>query len=337
MDEQLIQRSRYVLKTRIRRAKTCPINLFPSACNHFLNWANNHPIFSGSLINLRNMNLNIYNELKSYVTKNKSGDEFDSIKYAAATTNEHAAICLFITEIISGMTEKEISYSNILSDLSYYLKGDFLHKVDEQVELLRDVVLDGIYEYLDEQIDSRNALYGIILKYKQRSEWFQRKRLREICTNGLEGKTGERALAIDLQEYVFNQGVEFYIEPSSASGEVDLIIKASEGKSIIIDAKYIKPEFNRSEIVRKISSGFHQVMKYCADYNEHEGYLVTFSDTDKKIDLELDDIDSIKFLRLGSKIIYHLFVDISDSPPASKSGKAEEVIVSANELKEIVS
>lgn len=337
MDEQLIQRSRYVLKTRIRRAKTCPVNLFPSACNHFLNWANNHPVFSGSLMNLRNMNSNIYDELKSYVAKNKNRDEFDSIKYAAATTNVHSAICLFIIEIISAMTEEDISSSSIFLDLSYYLKQDFIHKTDEQVELLRDVVIDGIYEYLDEQIDSRNALYGIILKYKQRSEWFQRKRLREICTNGLEGKTGERALAIDLQEYVFNQGVEFYIEPSSASGEVDLIIKASEGKSIIIDAKYIKPESSRSEIISKIRSGFHQVMKYCADYNENEGYLITFCNIDKKIDLELDDTDSIKFLRLGSKIIYHLFVDISDSPTASKAGKAEEVIVSANELKEIVS
>lgn len=337
MDSQLIQRSRYVLKTRIRRARTCPTNLFPSACNHFLNWVNNHPIFSGALITLRNIKPELYDELERYVKNpHKTDIDYESTKYKATTTNEHSVICLYIIQIIAGMTEEEIQFSNFYFDLTRYLTGNYLHKTEEQVEAIRNVVLDGIYEYLDEQIDSRNVLYGIILKYKQRSEWFRRKRLREIALNGLEGKSGERALAVDLQEYVFNQGVEFHIEPSSSSGEVDLIIKASEDKIILIDAKYIKLESNRSEIVRKISSGFHQVMKYCTDYNENEGYLVTFIDTDKKIDLELEDVDSIKFLSLGSKIIYHLFVDISDSPSASKSGKAEEIIISSDELKEII-
>lgn len=333
MDDQLIQRSRYVLKTRVRRAKTCPNNLFPSACKHFMNWVNNHPIFSGALIALREHKSELQDELKNFIKNTEKTDaDYESFKYSASTTNEHSAICLFIIEIIANMTEEESLYSNFYYQLTYYLTRDFLQKTEEQIELIRNVVLDGLYEYLDEQIDSRNALYGIILKYKQRSEWFCRNRLRDTVSKGIEGKSGERALTVDLQEYIFNQGVEFYIEPSSSSGEADLIIKASEGKSIIIDAKYIQSGSIRSEIVRKISTGFHQVMRYCTDYNEHEGYLVTFVSIDRRIDLELEEIDGIKFLRLGSKVIYHLFVDISDSPSASKSGKAVEILIKREEL-----
>lgn len=338
MVDQLIQRSRYVLKTRIRRAKTCPRNLFPSACSHFLNWVNNHPIFSGALITLRTNKPGFKDDLNNFLRNEKKSDaDYEAFKYSATSTMEHSAICLFIIEFVANMTEEEILYSGFYSELTYYLLSNFQRESDDHLESLRNVALDGLYEYLDEQIDSRNALYGIILKYKQRSEWFRRERLRSIVTKGIEGKSGERALVVDLQEYIFNQGVEFYIEPSSSSGEADLIIKASGGKSIIIDAKYIKSESTRSEIVRKISSGFHQVMRYCDDYNEHEGYLVTFVSIDKRIDLELEEIDGIKLFRLGSKVIYHLFVDISDSPSASKAGKAEEILIKREELVNIES
>jgi hypothetical protein len=46
------------------------------------------------------------------------------------------------------------------------------------------MAIDGVYEYLDEQIDTRNVIYSILLKYKQHSEWFHRKRLRAIADEG---------------------------------------------------------------------------------------------------------------------------------------------------------
>jgi hypothetical protein len=96
--------------------------------------------------------------------------------------------------------------------------GSYEHAYDT----VRDVFIKGLYEYLDEQLDARNALLGLLLKYKHRSEWFRRGRLRQIAKEGLEKESGgERALAIDLQEYVYDQGVEYTIEPTSASGEPD--------------------------------------------------------------------------------------------------------------------
>jgi len=217
-----------------------------------------------------------------------------------------------------------------------YLTGNSHIKYDDALEVLRDVAIDGLYEYLDEQIDTRNVLYAVLLKYKQRSEWFRRARLRAIAENGLEGKNGERALAADVQEYVLDQGVEFIVEPTSASGEADLILRDSEGRYIIIDAKYIPPDATRSRILETIASGFNQVSRYCNDYNEPEGFLATFVCTSTKIRLELEETDGFRFLSIGGKTIYYLPINIADLPSASVEGKATEMVFPATELIESV-
>jgi hypothetical protein len=81
-----------------------------------------------------------------------------------------------------------------------------------------------------------------------------------------------------------------------------------------------------------MNSGFHQVARYCEDYREPEGFLVSFIRTSKRISLDLDESDGLRFLKLGGKTIYYLSVQISDEPSASKSGKAEEVIITKEEL-----
>jgi hypothetical protein len=194
------------------------------------------------------------------------------------------------------------------------------------------VGIDGVFEYLDEQIDTRNVIYSILLKYKQHCEWFHRGALRAIADAGLDGAKGERSLARHLQKYVFNQHVEFVVEPSSSSGEADLILREPGGRYLIIDAKYLPSEAETADIRKKIASGFHQVARYCEDYREPEGFLVSFVRSIKRISLELEESDGLTFLRLEGRTIYYLSVLISDEPPASKSGKAEEVNITRKEL-----
>jgi hypothetical protein len=176
------------------------------------------------------------------------------------------------------------------------------------------------------------VLYAILRKYEQRSESFHRVRLRAVADEGLEGKKGERALAVDLQGYVLDQGVEFVVEPASASGEADLVLRDTEGRYIIVDAKYIPENATPSVIRDKLSSGFHQVARYCDNYNEPEGFLVTFVQTTKRLRLDLEESDGLQLLKLGGKTIYYVAVDIADLPSASKGGRANEVIISAADL-----
>jgi hypothetical protein len=233
---------------------------------------------------------------------------------------------------MAGELEGGYARDSAFSGLAGYLTGDGVEHPNEAVKFLRDVAVDGLYEYLDEQIDTRNVIYSILLKYKQHSEWFHRKRLRATADEGPEGVRGERGLARDLEEYVFNQHVEFIIEPRSSSGEADLILREPGGRYLVIDAKYVPVDSTRSTIRDQMSSGFHQVARYCEDYREPEGFLISFIRTPKTIGLELEESDGLMFLKLGGKTIYYLAVQISDEPSASKSGKAEEMVVTKEEL-----
>ena len=220
----------------------------------------------------------------------------------------------------------------MLNNFGEYLTGNYHIKIDEAISAIRDVALDGLYEFLDEHLDDRNSIYAILLKYKQRSEWFRKHRLRSHAENGLEGKTGELALALDVQEYVLDQGVEFYVEPASASGEVDLVLKSSEGRFIVVDAKYVKDGSNRSSVCSKLASGFHQVSRYCNDYNVSDGFLINFVADKKRIRLGLDNADGIPYLEVGNRKIYYVEVNIADELSASRSGKAAEIEIHKDEL-----
>ncbi len=337
MDPQLVQRTRYVLRSRVRRTQTCPLPLFPSACKHLVDWLTNHPIFSSLVIELerRSGELGI---LMSQAVSNLASNVDDGTtsigSYSAGTTGEHAVICWSMVKAVAAAGEtNEWQARKLYNKLYEFINGeDEFVEIEKGVELIRDVAVEGLYEYLDERLDSRSIIYSLLLKYKQRSEWFHGSRLRRVADEGLEGKKGERGLAVDLQEYVFDQQVEFVIEPVSHSGETDLVLKDPEAGHLILDAKYVPEGASRSEILKKLSDGFHQVYRYCEDFNEPEGFLVVFVRSTKRIAPELEESDGHRFLKLAGKTIYYMEVHMSEEPSASKSGQAEEIHITHAEL-----
>lgn len=335
MDELLLQRTRYVLRSRARRVQTCPDVLFLSACQQFMDWLNHHPVLAAITANLRCLPGEFRARIDQTMAEAPTAQgNYDPGFYRASSVTEHAALCLKLVEAVAatGSLVVEGKRDFLLANLGEYITQNNRIQVEEAIRVIRDVAVDGLYEYLDEQLDARNVLYAILLKYKQRSEWFHRARLRQTAEQGLEGRRGERALAVDLQGYVLDQGVEFVVEPTSASGEVDLILRDSDGGYVVIDAKYITVDATRSDMRDRLAHGFHQVARYCDDFNEPSGYLVAFVCTPTRIRLELEESDGFRYLVLGGKTIYFLPVDIADLPSASKAGKAEEVTISKAEL-----
>ena len=165
--------------------------------------------------------------------------------------------------------------------------------------------------------------------------WVHRtiKRLRAIADDRSEGIKGERGLARELDEYVFNQHVEFIIEAGS-SGEADLILR--EPASPLpwsVDAKYIPEDSTRSTIRDQMNSGFHQVARYCEDYRHPEGFLISFIRTSKRISMELEESDGLRLVKLmGEDYLLSAYTDFQMNPLPSKSGKAEEVVITKEEL-----
>ena len=339
MDQLLIQRTRYLLRARFRRTQTCPDVMFVNACQQLITWIHNHPLLRfviSELLLEENDQVSQIN--KTILETSEKTSSYDPGKYDADSSLEHSAICYALVKGISGLGHLDKNKQQfVLCNLGEYLNGDYHIKPDDAVSVLRDVAVDGFYEYLDEHLDERNAIYSLLIKYKQRSEWFRKSRLREYAEKGLENKTGERALAIDVQEYILDQGVEFYVEPASSSGEADMIIKSSEGRHIIVDAKYVKDDSNRSNTCSKLASGFHQVARYCSDFNVAEGFLVNFVANKTRIRLDLSSSDGFPFVQVGSKMIYYIEVNIAEEPSASKSGKATEIEIGRDELISLIS
>lgn len=177
-----------------------------------------------------------------------------------------------------------------------------------------------------------NAVNGLLGKYKQGVEWFQQGQIRKIVQEGYDGAKGERALARHLQQYVFDQGVDFTVEPTSASGAVDILLRDPNGQYVIIDAKYLKPGAPSSEITRKIAGGFNQVARYCEDYDQHDGFLAVFVDDDLSLLIDSAESDSFRYFRIGGSIIYFIEVNVAKRPSASKSGKARQIHITEADL-----
>lgn len=338
MDQRLLQRTRYVLQKRARRTQTSPDGLFEEACAHFINWMDDHPIVGGLVGHLEDEHVELIDNLRTELDERENGHSRPGRgvpEYEPETLEAHAALCLGLTRELAKCTGDEKERANFANRFAARLfKQNLVSKHREITEACRDIV-DDLYDYVDEQLDGRNAIFGLLRKYKKRSEHFHRQRLRSYADEGLEGRrAGERSLAVDLHEYLLNQGVEFFVEPSTSSGEADVVLREPEGRYLIADAKYIDPDDQPYRIKKKLSDGFHQVARYCDDYGEPSGFLINFVNSSIRLRLDFDTSDGIDYLRVGGKTIYYLEVRIADLTSASKSGTANELPIDREEFTE---
>jgi hypothetical protein len=134
---------------------------------------------------------------------------------------------------------------------------------------------------------------------------------------------GEKILASNLYEYLHDQGVQFQIEPQSASGRIDLVSAQSGKDRLVADAKLFNP--GRGQDRGYITKGFRQVYEYTKDYNEPFGYLVVFKTCEQDLAIPTQHQESaVPFITHNNKTIFVVLIDIFDYPEsASKRGKLQ--------------
>jgi hypothetical protein len=110
--------------------------------------------------------------------------------------------------------------------------------------------------------------------------------------------------------YLHDQGVDFWIESVSASGEPDLISRDAGGQRLVADAKYVRPSLPNNKVVKTVAGGFRQVLDYCRDHNEPVGYLVIFVNRDLVLDLKAERDDGFPCVRTGGYTVYYVVIDI---------------------------
>jgi hypothetical protein len=111
------------------------------------------------------------------------------------------------------------------------------------------------------------------LRYKHRCEWFYKEELLKVTE---DSRRAEKQLALNLYSYLHDQGLNFHIEPSSISGEIDLIASQGSSDPLLADAKV----FHDKTYLRK---AFNQIYTYTQQYNEPCGYLIIFRVTDRDL------------------------------------------------------
>ena len=283
---------------RFRRIRLAGVGQFETVCQQVFDWLENHPILSSTIEYLDKVPGDHHREINLLLDSSKIPNRLNASRYfvilqgkdirqeyelefkgyTPKTYEEHASACLKVLR--AAIQQPTLDFYRVLAvyvtqeDYDVYANRGIKGQA-EAFEVIRDVVTRDLYEFLDERLDEINAVNGLLRKYKQYAEWFQSSQLRQMATEH-ENQRGERALALHLQQYVFDQGVEFSVEPSSVSGEVDLLLRDPSGEYILIDAKYIPLGSSKSKVLRKIAEGFNQVARYCNDYNEPQGFLAVF-------------------------------------------------------------
>lgn len=314
MQQEYIQNIRYKLQKRVRRLNSIDQQFFPFALKQFWHYLENDAIYRGLLDELEIQSTKIEDDIKSIL---------------------EGTSLVFDTE-----QEQIIASYSVLKTCALSENTDLVHNISftygrqssrsENLDYFRDFFLEPFYEYLDEGLDSQSLMLFLLNQYKHKSEWFKRDSLYDIWENNTQ--KGEKLLALNLYEYLHDQGVQFSIEPSSISGEADIVSSQKDSEPLIADAKIFNPE--KSQGADYIAKGFRQVYDYLLDYNEAFGYLIIYKTADTYLRFAFPNADqSTPYFQHNNKTIFFIVVDIfPHAKSASKRGKMKNIDLTEEKL-----
>lgn len=296
MDSAYLQRIRFQLQKRVRRLSSCPHYLFHSSLVQLWNYLQSQSLTAGILAKLEVQAKPYSDEIVAITTRHEI-EEFstEAEQYAFVfRVVQHCAL-----QPLGNGWGPELKIGHALSNE---------RKHDDALNYFREIFLEPLYEYVDDALDQQGAVLSLLLKYKRKVEWFEREALAQLSAGD------ERKLAKHLYAYLFDQGLEFHIEPQSASGEADLV-----APELVLDAKV----FDGSRRgVEYLASGIHQVHTYARDFNQEVGYLVVYKTCPETIDFTFScEGQYAPYVTVGGKTIYVFVVDICEyGKSASKRG-----------------
>ncbi|MGO9116146.1 MAG: hypothetical protein ACLQPD_00895 [Desulfomonilaceae bacterium] len=269
MDSKLLQTLRYRLQNRVRRLREVDWQFYHWQLVQFWTFLNSHIVFKTILKLLEEEKSQVFERVKPLLEESSPRDTipvFDDEKDQAAAAYFVMKECIQ-TPANHAQNQKELHVGKRYTHST---------KFHESIDAFTRIFVMPLYEYLDEQLDSRNILLYLLVRYKHVSEWFRRESLLKRY-NDAESRKGEKVLAYDLYEFLYSQGLDFHIEPKSATGEIDLISEQGGDERLLVDAKV----FNDSP--SNIKAGFHQIYTYTTTYNQPFGCLAIFNVGDKQL------------------------------------------------------
>ena len=301
MDTNVLQTLRYKLQKRLKRINAADHIIYHSVVVQTFRFLTENAVVRG-----------ILDEIERRVPSAEKDSEQLFAGKLLASDNELERIGLayaLLKRTVASAENEEVKLGYRFGSCSNFAEG---------AQVFTDLFIEPLFDYIDEQIDDQRTVLGLLLKYKRHVEWFRRDDLRAKFQDNT--RKGEKLLACDLYAYLHDQGLDFSIEPSSISGEADLISAQEGPERLVADVKIFDP--GRSKGTSYLYSGFSQVYQYTKDYNDSFGYLVVFKTCREDLSVSARDQDAaIPFFTHNNKTIFVLVIDIFDyAEPASKRG-----------------
>jgi hypothetical protein len=189
-----------------------------------------------------------------------------------------------LTGLVSGGLSPADVSARVVRDGSQYL--ELVNGQIPQTETIKrfvDVFVEPIIDYLEGAQDIDDLTLATMVKYKQRSEWFETERLLEIARYN-EGESSkpfvgqaELRLKKDFYRYLFDQGLEFVIEARSpkGGGATDVLTaRLGNGRRLIVEAKVYDGKGREKS---HVSAGIQQAASYAEEWAEHRAYLLVYN------------------------------------------------------------
>jgi len=312
-----IQNLRQKLERRANRVMAANYDTFLYVLRHFWDFLSSQPVFRELLDDLERRCPSTEKMVHLTVLGNPSlGD----------TEADHIEMCYY-----------ELRLSLRDRNLDQHIEKSLGHRYDrdarghaEALESFKKVFFVPFAEYLDEQLEDQRVILFLLRRYKHRCEWFQRRELFVPCN--LDLQLGEKELSKLLYRYLHDQGLDFSIEPASASGRADLVSAQTGDDPLIADVKVFNPKKGQGKSY--IVKGFNQIYTYTLDYNQPFGYLIIFKTCEEDLKLPLPHQEqSTPFLVHNNKTVFFVTIDIAPhKKTASKRGKLKTIEITEDDL-----
>jgi hypothetical protein len=326
MEDKHLQTIRYKLQKRVRRLNSATMKQFVPFLRQFFVYFNSSPILSGVRDDLLDKTKK-YNVKQTIDKVIKREELYGSNEEEAAAMGHEILLRAIGTnqshEILTCRRRVRVQHLKFNEN-----PDDSEH--NESLDIFRTDFLEPFYEYIDEHLDNQHVILYLLKKYKHRCEWFRSVQLRQKVSN--DTAKGEKSLALDLYEYLHNAGIDFNIEPKSASGIPDFVTEQIGENRIVADTKIYQPKKSKGKSY--LISSFNQIYTYLCDCNESFGYLVIYNMTEEDIRFLVPQTQStFPSCTYNNKTIFFVTIDIYEyKSPASKRGQRKAINISENDL-----
>ena len=332
MNTQLIQDLLQQLERRIQKIDNLSeeqTDLFAIYLNQFWMFFDKQPIFNGIIDEL----MTKYGNMTKFAEKIFTGGGDPGKALLSHKNSEEASAAMGYVMF------KELSKQiNIYNENSQhgdnpirvcYLKFAKLGYPFKEIGTIKTLFLIPLCEYIEERLDASRIFLSVLIRYKHRSEWFERERLNRLLEN--KTRKAEKLLALDLYSYLHDRGIDFAIEPSSISGEIDIIAAQGTEDPLLADAKVFDGDGRGSHYIKK---AFNQIYTYAQQYNETFCYLIIFKNTDRDLCFSLSNQHSnVPFVNYNHKTIFLVTIDIyTYAKSVSQRNPIDAVMIAEDDL-----